>query len=61
MSIRFIVPIRAGESFDVVTQPRSRKPAQSQLRLLYVSATRGVAAIADLVLSEGSDIAKAPC
>ncbi|MET4220847.1 hypothetical protein ACVWWG_006331 [Bradyrhizobium sp. LB7.2] len=59
MSIRFIAPIRAGESFDVVMQPRSRTPAQIELRLLYASATRGVAAIADLVLSEGTDIAEA--
>lgn len=59
MSIRFIAPIWADESFDVVGQPRSPKPAQSELRLLYASVTRGVAAIADLVPTEGSDIAEA--
>lgn len=59
MNIRFIAPIRAGESFDVVMQPRSPKLGQSELRLLYAPASGGVAAIADLVPAEGSDIAGA--
>jgi hypothetical protein len=60
MSIRFTAPIRAGESFDVVVLPWGPKAAQNQLRLLYVSAARGVAAIADLLPSEDSDLAEAP-
>lgn len=49
MSIRFMAPVRAGESIDLVLQMRSQTPEQSRLRLLYATDTRGVAAIADLI------------
>ena len=51
MSIRFMAPVRTGESVDLVLQMRSKTPEQSRLRLFYATHTRGVAAIADLVLS----------
>lgn len=51
MSMRFMAPVEAGETVEIVAQVRGRSAMQSQVRILYASERRGVVAIADIMLA----------